>query len=202
MSRLDPKPGRWILPLAVLGIVAFTWVFVNALPPAEQEALEPGRPAATSTEAPPPDATTTTEAPGPEATTTTTTTPPEVAAFLNAAETVATEAADLLAEAEEVNATWEDGRNFTLALNSLRDLAARAADFSESVDDTSVPDGFEDLWTPVQEAAVAMASAADEMVTGLQAPDTGQIRRAALADFGQAAGDLAASVASLAAQLG
>ncbi len=33
----DPKPGRWILPLVVLGMVAFTYFFVRELPEASTE---------------------------------------------------------------------------------------------------------------------------------------------------------------------
>ncbi|MGH3650223.1 MAG: hypothetical protein ACRDU9_05885 [Acidimicrobiia bacterium] len=33
----DPKPGRWILPLVVLGMVAFTYFFVSELPEASTE---------------------------------------------------------------------------------------------------------------------------------------------------------------------
>ena len=31
----DPKPGRWILPLVVLGMVAFTYFFVGAFTEAQ-----------------------------------------------------------------------------------------------------------------------------------------------------------------------
>ncbi len=33
----DPKPGRWILPLVVLGMIAFTYFFVRALPEASTD---------------------------------------------------------------------------------------------------------------------------------------------------------------------
>jgi hypothetical protein len=190
MSRLDPKPGRWILPLAVAGIVGFTWVFVNALPPAEEVAADDST--TTTTEAPATDGTTTTLL-VPDATTTTTT-PPEIAEFLLAADTVATAADDLLTEAQDINETWEDGRNFTLALNSLRDFATKTSDFADGVADTNVPEGLTELWDPVRSAAASMLSSADEMVTGLQASDTGQIRRAALGDFTTAVGELSAAV--------
>ena len=35
VSKEDPKHGRWILPLVVLALVAFTYTFVNNLPAAE-----------------------------------------------------------------------------------------------------------------------------------------------------------------------
>lgn len=190
MSRLDPKPGRWILPLVVAGIIGFTWVFVNALPPAEEEASDDP---VTTTEAPEPDATTTTLASEPDATTTTTT-PPEIAEFLLAADTVATAAADLQTEAEDINQTWEDGRNFTLALNSLRDFATKVSDFAQGISDTNVPEAVGEAWDPVRSAAANMLTAANDMVSGLQSSDTGQIRRAALADFGAATTELGDAV--------
>ena len=191
MSRLDPKPGRWILPLVVAGLVGFTWVFVNAIPPVDEVAVDG---TTTTTELSAPDATTTTEVVS--SASTTTTIPPEVAQFLLAADTVATAADDLLVEAQEINATWEDGRNFTLALNSLRDIATRTSSFADSVADTGVPDNLTEAWDPVRSAAAAMLSAANEMVTGLQSSDTGQIRRVALADFETAAADLSTAVSS------
>jgi hypothetical protein len=192
VSRLDPKPGRWLLPLVVAGIIGFTAVFVNALPAADEETAADDEPSTTTTEAPPDDATTTTE--GPPDQTTTSTLPPAVAEFLVAADTVSTAAADLATEARDINETWEDGRNFTLALNSLRDIATRTSDFADSVAGTTVPEGLESSWDPVLTAAGNMVTAANEMVTGLQSSDTGQIRRAALADYEAAAEELTTAV--------
>lgn len=189
MSRLDPKPGRWILPLAVVGIVGFTWVFVNALPSADEVAADD--PSITTD---PPAVTTTTVVVSDS--TTTSTIPPEIAEFLLAAETVATATNDLLTEATDINDTWEEGRNFTLALNSLRDFATRTTDFADSVAATTVPESLTDQWDSVRGATASMVLAAGEMVTGLQSSDTGQIRRAALADFGLAADDMSNALAA------
>ena len=35
MRNPDPKPGRWVLPLVVLGMVLFTWVWIDRLGPPE-----------------------------------------------------------------------------------------------------------------------------------------------------------------------
>jgi hypothetical protein len=35
-TNYDPKPGRWMLPLVVLAMVAFTYLFVRELPSAAQ----------------------------------------------------------------------------------------------------------------------------------------------------------------------
>lgn len=199
VSRNDPKPGRWILPLVVVAIVGFTWVFVNALPPAP-DATSGAAPAA-ATE-PPNDLATTTTGVIVVDTTTTTTIPAEIAEFVLAADTVATAADDLLLEANDINTTWESGRNFTLALNSLRDFAIRTSDFSESVAATSVPESLASVWDPVRSNAAEMLTAANDMVSGLQAPDTGQIRRAALADFATAVTDLTQATAAAKATAG
>lgn len=190
MSRLDPKPGRWILPLAVIGIIGFTAVFVNALPPNEEAADNDI--ATATTETPSSGGTTSTVVVAPDSTTTTV--PQEVAEFLLAADTVATAADDLLTEAAGINETWDEGRNFSLALNSLRDFATKTAGFAQGVADTSVPEGLNEVWEPVRSAAATMLSAANEMVTGLQATDTGQIRRAALRDLEVAVADLSLAV--------
>ena len=190
MSRLDPKPGRWILPLAVVGIIGFTAVFVNALPPNEEAADNDI--ATATTETPSSGGTTSTVVVAPDPTTTTV--PQEIAEFLLAADTVATAADDLLTEAVGINETWEEGRNFSLALDSLRDFATKTAGFAQGVSDTSVPEGLNEMWGPVRTAAATMLSAANEMVTGLQARDTGQIRRAALRDLEVAVADLSLAV--------
>ena len=160
VSRTDPKPGRWILPLVVAGIVAFTWVFVNALPPAPNATT--GGTLATTTTGPDDSGSTTTTEPVVASTTTTTAVPAEVVEFLLRADTVTGAADDLLVEAQEINETWESGRNFTLALNSLRDFDTRTGAFSDSVASASVPDSFATEWEAVQTAASDMAAAASD----------------------------------------
>lgn len=191
MSRLDPKPGRWILPLVVLGIIGFTAVFVNALPQAEEVAIGG---TTVTTEGPAGTTTITEPVDTPDEATTTTTIPPEIAEFLVTADAVSSQAVSLLTEAEDINTTWEEGRNFSSALNSLRDFADRTGDFAQGIADTTVPEGLTDQWASVQAAADEMVLASDDMVRGLQAPDTGQIRRAALADLGVAVDDLTRAV--------
>lgn len=179
----------------MIGIVAFTWVFVNELPPAP-DATTGGTLAATTTTQPDDSSSSTTSTQSPASTSTTTTTiPPEIVQFVLSADTVGAEADGFATEAQEINDTWESGRNFTLALNSLRDFASRTTDFSESVGTIEVPDTLVPVWDPVQTSAADMVLAADDMVRGLQAPDTGQIRRAALADFLAAAADLSLAIA-------
>ena len=61
----DPRPGRWLLPLVVLGMVLFTYVFVRTLPGADADVVDLDNGTTSST-------TTTVAASDPESTTTTT----------------------------------------------------------------------------------------------------------------------------------
>lgn len=45
----DPKPGRWILPLVILGMIAFTYFFVRALPEASNDTSPVAGPGTTTT---------------------------------------------------------------------------------------------------------------------------------------------------------
>ena len=46
----DPKPGRWILPLVVLGMIAFTYFFVRELPEASTQTTLVASPGTTGPE--------------------------------------------------------------------------------------------------------------------------------------------------------
>ena len=45
----DPKPGRWILPLVILGMIAFTYFFVSELPEASPDTTLVGQETTTTT---------------------------------------------------------------------------------------------------------------------------------------------------------
>src|SRR5690554_3625932 len=45
----DPKPGRWILPLVVLAMIAFTYYFVRELPAASPTSTTIGAGSTTTT---------------------------------------------------------------------------------------------------------------------------------------------------------
>ena len=66
METVDPRHGRWILPLLVLAMVVLTYTFVNSLEPSDN-----------------PTGTTSAEPPFPtDGTSTTTSLPPEIASFM------------------------------------------------------------------------------------------------------------------------
>lgn len=198
VSNPDPRPGRWVLPLVVLGMILFTWVWVNRLePPAVEipaEASGTTRPT-TATSAAAEDTT-----PGdgetetPEDTTPTTLLPPEIEVYLtNLAEDKAALAA-LVEELNSVNDAWEnrDETGVTYAETEAAMVAAseRAVVFSEAVELHRPPEdvaGLTDAHQRVYESAAAVAEAAANALAGLRAPDTGELRRAAVVEFRAAA---------------
>jgi hypothetical protein len=174
VSRVDPKPGRWILPLVVAGILGFTYTFVNALPAAEVATPVTTTRATASTTTTP----TTTSA------TTTTTLPPEIAAFLDLVADFSTEAATLVEDAIQLNEDW-DGRTITFGdvRTGLGSLRGTTSDFNADIAATEVPEDAADAWTAVLEAAAEMNGAADDMLDGLVNSAGSDRRLGALDDY-------------------
>ena len=168
VSKQDPKHGRWILPLVVGALIGFTYVLVNALPPAEVES-------ATTTTLTADDTTTTV------AQTTTTTLPREIADFARLVATYGERARRIQTDVHEVNDAWEADE---ISFGETRDGFTAARDEAQSLADdvgaTDVPADFEDLWPDVITAADALPPAADALLAGLAATDDGTARREAV----------------------
>jgi hypothetical protein len=168
VSKQDPKHGRWILPLVVGALIGFTYVLVNALPPAEVES-------ATTTTLTASETTTTVPA------TTTTTLPPEIADFVRLVATYGERAGRIQTDVREINDAWEADE---ISFVETRDGFAASRDDAQSLADdvgaTDVPADFEDLWPDVIAAADALPPAADALLAGLAAPDDGTARRDAV----------------------
>lgn len=178
----DPRPGRWLLPLVILAMVGFTYVFVESLPAAESDPQDLGEDATTTS------TTSTTVGEGEPETTTTTTTPvsSEVLAYLDQVTEAESEIIGLQAEMGSVNSAWDaDPREIAYgdAEAALQDLATRVAGWADEVQAIPPPLGLEDAHDLLGEFAQATADAAAEVLAGLQAPDTGEARRAALEQF-------------------
>ena len=198
VSNPDPRPGRWVLPLVVLGMILFTWVWVNRLEPPAVEitsgASGTTRPT-TATSAAVEDTsagdggTETTEE-----TTPTTLLPPEIEVYLTNLAEDKTALAALVEELNAVNDAWEnrDETGVTFAETEAGMVAAseRAVVFSEAVELHRPPEdvaGLTDAHQRVYESAAAVAEAAAAALAGLRAPDTGEDRRAAMVEFRAAA---------------
>lgn len=171
MSKADPKPGRWILPLVVLGIVGFTYVFVNAIPPAPVETTVPGPVAGT------------TLAPGPGASTTTTTLDPLLSAFLADCDELEARATELIEEAQQINDDWDNEQaSFSATRAAFEQHEIRVQDFAQTTAAVITPPTVTN-WTAVSGSASAMSTAAGDMLDGFLDPNSSAGRRSALADL-------------------
>ena len=141
VSREDPKPGRWILPLVVVGLIGFTYVFVNALPEAEVTTAP-----ASTTAAPSTTATT--------STTTTTTLAPAATAFIETTDTMERGVTDLAQLAQQINDSW-DTRDvtYTPTREALEDLETQTIALADLAADTDVPNPATDEWEEVTAAS-------------------------------------------------
>ncbi len=155
MSKNDPKHGRWILPLVVLGLIVFTYWFVNALP--EGEVAE----------------STTTLAGGETSTTsgessTTTTLPAGVQEFVALVDGLSTRVSDLATESQTINDDFDaDDANFTATRDAMRDLQTEVGTLTTEIGNAHVPEAALVAWDDVISVSQAMANATDEMFDGL-----------------------------------
>lgn len=179
MPSPDPRPGRWILPLVVLGMVLFTYVFVQAVPGADEDGEEPAPETSSTT------------SPGEESSTTTTTTlplDPEAAAFVAAVDDHVAQLTALHEEMKAVNASWDaDPRQieYADAESRIADVATRTEAWAQSVAALTPPAALAGPHQTLVTTAETAADAAAAVLAGLQGPEA-QPRLDALARFEQA----------------
>jgi hypothetical protein len=175
----DPKPGRWILPLIIVGMVGFTYFFVQQLPDTEPDET-------TTTSA----ATTTTTSNGDGGTTTSTapTVPAEVQAYVDKMAGSLAELAGVEADLLDVNTQQDaDPRviTYTDALAEFREVEVNASVFADGVEIAAPPAGYETLATIHADLATAagkLRAAAQNARVGFEGPSA-QPRRDAVAAF-------------------
>lgn len=182
----DPKPGRWILPLVILGMVFFTWAFVQNLEP--PELLDDTPVSSTTTTVATTPTTLTQES------TTTTLLPPDLQTYLDNLLGDKEALASVVEQMNAVNSDWDDraetGVSYSETEEDLIAVADSALVFADAVELHIPPagiTGLTDAHTAALDAARNVARAADAVLDGLRAPDTGQLRQAALVDFRAAA---------------
>ena len=171
----DPKPGRWILPLIVAGMVAFTFFFLQQLPATEPvDDDQPGTAASSST---------TTSSTVVITTTTTEALDPAIVAYTDAITAGQTELGEIDGELQGIhNAFNERAIDFNAALARVDDLIGRTATWAETIDAITTPTPDLDTTNAVMsESAAAVAAVLTEYRAGLVSSDTGE-RRAAAAD--------------------
>ena len=175
VSKEDPKHGRWILPLVVLALVAFTYTFVNNLPAAETKVTTTVAAETTTTTTEPPEETTTT------------TLPPEIVAFVATADALAATGVDLRAQANTMNDEYPDITGYGATRDLMSALRVDTAAFVEEVEAVVVVPAAEEKWGDVATSAAAMQKAADDMFDGLVNTSGPERRLAALEDYNIAA---------------
>lgn len=141
VSTNDPKPGRWILPVVIVALIGFTYLFVNALPAADVAA-------STSTTS----STTTTLAP---TTTTSTTLPNDILAFLQEVDRFETNAIALQTDLDDVNTDWENREDTGATLDETKAGFEKVRDGAQElsnqvaaaiVPEPFLPHGLTPLW--------------------------------------------------------
>ena len=181
----DPKPGRWILPLVVLGMIAFTYFFVRELPEASTEtSLVSGG-----------DTTTTTAGGGDGSTSTTqsqTPLDPDTQAYLDTVDEIN---GNLQVQRTEI-VTVNDGFNadpreieYSDAETRFETVSTATTALADQLRALTPPAGLEGNQTTLQTAIDLAVVSANEALAGLRSTDTGDRRNAAVAAFDQSAAD-------------
>jgi len=186
VSKEDPKPGRWILPTIVVALIGFTYLFVNALPPAEI-------PVGTTTTIAPQETTTTI----PESTTTTTL-PADIATFLNLVDDYAVTANTIANDVDTTNTAWEERSggvpSFDDTLAAFEASQVEAQTLSDNVEATNAPEAYAEVWPDAVAAAADLPIGINAVIEGLRAPDDGTARREAAAAYETLTADFLAAL--------
>jgi GH24 family phage-related lysozyme (muramidase) len=186
----DPRPGRWLLPLVVLGMMLFTFVFVTRLPGAEPVV----------TTSPPGDNSTTTAPLGSTTVATTVPIDPALQTYRDALTALATELAGFQTEMIAVNEGWDadpktiDAATAKSRLTALRD---QTATWAAAIGQLTVPVGMEANQAAIAEAANRAAAAAESALTGFTSAPGPEQRRQAVTDFSAASTDFTAAVSAV-----
>ena len=176
----DPKPGRLVLPLVLIGMIATTYTFINRVatnnnleiePSVEQVVVEPE------------------EEPVTEDTTTTTTTtlPSEVVTYLEEISSEKIQSIDLATKVLEANDKWDNEEiSYQEAKDEFAEFIQDANQFVETVSEPGPPSTFAGLIKSHEELkslAELIFSDTEELLEGLTSSDTGERRATALDSF-------------------
>ena len=176
----DPKPGRLVLPLVLIGMIATTYTFINRvatnnsleIEPVAEEVVEP-----------------IVEDSTPEDTTTTTTTtlPDEVVTYLEEISSEKIQSIDLATKVLEANENWDnESITYQEAKDEFAEFIEDAQQFVDTVSEPGPPSTFAGLVKSHEELkslAELIYADTQELLEGLTSSDTGQQRSAALESF-------------------
>jgi hypothetical protein len=177
----DPKPGRLILPLVLIGMIATTYTFINRVTTnnnlevinIEEDADEE----IVSEEVV--DETTTTS--------TTTTLPENVVAYLEEIQAEKIQSTELGKKVLETNERWNNKEtSYQEAQQEFKEFISDAEQFVATVTDPGPPTSNANLVSNHEELKVLVSLIYEdtkELLEGLTASDTGERRSAALSSF-------------------
>lgn len=164
----DPRPGRWLLPLVILGMMLFTYVFVQNLPADESDPQDIGSDGTVAT------TTTTVAVEATTTTTTATTLSPEVQAYIDQIASAEEALLGFQAEMANINSAWDaDPKQieYAAARDQLADLANRLATWSSDLASVVPPPSLSELHGTLTATASAAANAANDVLVGFEGPD-------------------------------
>ena len=177
----DPKPGRLILPLVLIGMIATTYTFINRVTTnnnlevinIEEDADEE----IVSDEVV--DETTTTS--------TTTTLPENVVAYLEEIQAEKIQSTELGKKVLETNERWNNKEtSYQEAQQEFKEFISDAEQFVATVTDPGPPTSNANLVSNHEELKILVSLIYEdtkELLEGLTASDTGERRSAALSSF-------------------
>jgi len=174
----DPKPGRLILPLVLIGMIATTYTFINRVATNNEIDLVSNDTTTTSITEEVVDTTTST---------TTTTIPEDVVNYLEEITGEKIQAIELGKKVLETNQRWDDkSTTYQEAQVEFQEFIDDFASFVDIFTNPGPPNTNSSLVSSHEELTFLVNLIADdteELLEGLTAPDTGERRSAALESF-------------------
>ncbi len=168
----DPKPGRWILPLVVLGMVIFTYLFIRSL--GEEEVVATpgtGGPATTQQQ----DGTTTPTA---------TTLAPGVQTYFDDLQTASTSLTDVQTQLAAANGGFDnDEINYSETEAAFVELVDQANQLATQISEIEPPGNLSANHSAIESQATEAAAALQSAIEGLRSSDDGSMRRTAVEGF-------------------
>ena len=177
----DPKPGRLILPLVLIGMIATTYTFVNRVATNNDLDLSVNEEVVVIEDEEATEDTTTTTS------TTTTTLPGEVVSYLEEIQGEKLQSDELGQKVLEANERWDDELvSYQEAKDEFAKFIEDAEQFQSTVNEPGPPNTFANLVTSHEELKVLAGLIYEdtkELLEGLTSSDTGERRSAALESF-------------------
>ena len=176
----DPKPGRLVLPLVLIGMIATTYTFVNRVATNNDLNVSAVEEEVVVIEEEVTEESTTTS-------TTTTTLPVEVVTYLEEIQAEKVQSDELGQTVLEANEKWDDELStYQEAKDEFAKFIDDAEQFVQTVSEPGPPSTFANLVTSHEELKVLanlIYEDTKELLEGLTSSDTGERRAAALDSF-------------------